>query len=75
MEAAFLACGGRYAAGFWAGGLLEVVFEAWADFDPCPENHLDRPIEKQSIQAENQKQKRKKKDSKYKTLWFGVFNL
>lgn len=39
MAAEFLACGGRYAAGFCAGGLAEVVFvEAWEDFDPCPEN-------------------------------------
>lgn len=39
MAAEFLACGGRYAAGFCAGGLAEVVFvEAWEDFDACPEN-------------------------------------
>jgi hypothetical protein len=39
MAAEFLACGGRYAAGFCVGGLVEVIFlEAWEDFDPCPEN-------------------------------------
>lgn len=38
MAAAFLAYGGRYAAGFCTEGLLEVVFvEVWEDFDPCPE--------------------------------------
>lgn len=35
MEAAFLAWGGRYAAGFCAGGLADEGFvEVWEDFGP-----------------------------------------
>ena len=36
---AFLACGGRYAAGFCVGGLVEEAFvEVWVDFGgPWPE--------------------------------------
>ena len=41
MASAFLAWGGRYAAGFCVGGFTEVAFaEACKDFGPCPEDNL-----------------------------------
>lgn len=45
MAAAVFACGGRYAAGFWVGGLAEVaLLGATEDFEPCPENEPLSPI-------------------------------
>ena len=45
--AAFLACGGRYAAGFAAGGLLEALFsEVLEDFNFSPENSPDSSMNK-----------------------------